>query len=163
MKIAALVAVVSAGRQARDAQLNESSDVEQRNANFGESTGLARLLMFYLDQLPGDGDANGEYVGRMLSYGCWCQIRNTAAGGIVPGHGDPVDALDEACKAWHQCRACTAMDFSTDDETCNTDYSIPYRYGEPVQCQNNSDECTVSIFINDLYRRKDVMMTSSLC
>ena len=149
MKIAALVSVVSAGRQPRDAQLNESSDVEHRNGLFGESTGLARLLMFYLSQLPGDGDANGPYVGRMLSYGCWCQIRNTAAGGIVPGHGAPVDALDKACKAWHQCRACTAMDFGTDDETCQTDYSIPYRYGESVQCQNNSDECTVSIIIND--------------
>ena len=149
MKIAALVSVVAAGRQARDAQFYESSDVEQRNGLFRESVGLARLLNFHLSQLPGDGDAHLAYTGRMLSYGCWCQIRNTAAGGIVPGHGAPVDALDEACKAWHQCRACIAMDFTTDDETCETDYSIPYRYGEPVPCQNNSGECTVSIFIND--------------
>ena len=149
MKIAALVCVVAAGRQARDAQLNESSDVEQRNVLYRESAGLAQLLWYHLARLPGDQDA--IRIDRWLSYGCWCQIRNQPAGGIVPGHGAPVDALDEACKAWHQCRACTTIDFGPDDGRCDTLYSAQTTYvldGEPPQCQINRDECTVSI--NDL-------------
>ena len=34
----------------------------------------------------------------MFSYGCWCQLRNNDAGGILDGQGLPVDQLDAACK-----------------------------------------------------------------
>ena len=83
----------------------------------------------------------------MLSYGCWCQIRNTEAEGIVAGRGAPVDALDAACKAWHQCRACTTVDFS-DVETCLPN-EIAYEVGfDPItmriDCQFNKNECSVS-------------------
>ena len=83
----------------------------------------------------------------MLSYGCWCQIRNTEAEGIVAGRGAPVDALDAACKAWQQCRACTTVDFS-DVETCLPN-EIAYEVGfDPItmriDCQFNKNECSVS-------------------
>ena len=83
----------------------------------------------------------------MLSYGCWCQIRNQDAQGIAAGHGAPVDALDEACKAWHQCRACTTVDFSADG-TCDPN-DVEYEVGlDPytmrIDCQFNPEECQVS-------------------
>ena len=83
----------------------------------------------------------------MLSYGCWCQIRNQEAEGIVPGHGTPVDELDAACKAWHQCRACTTVDFSA-EETCIPN-DVAYEVGfdpftKRIDCQANPDECRVS-------------------
>ena len=84
----------------------------------------------------------------MLSYGCWCQIRNEEAQGIVPGHGAPVDELDAACKRWHQCRACTTVDFSTDG-TCVPNEVNDYEIGwdavsQRIDCQFNPDECSVS-------------------
>ena len=46
---------------------------------------------------------------------------------ISKGRGEPVDALDAACKSWHQCRACTKID----NRNCNPSYSgHPYvQYG----------------------------------
>ena len=80
----------------------------------------------------------------MLSYGCWCQIRNQEAQGIVPGHGTPVDELDAACKRWHQCRACITIDFGTEG-TCDPNY-VGYDVGfdpvtQRIDCQFNTDEC----------------------
>ena len=79
-----------------------------------------------------------------LDYGCWCRLRNEGAAGIVAGHGTPVDALDEACKAWHQCRACTSVDF----QTCNPN-NIAYEIGfdvvtQRIDCKYNPSDCTVS-------------------
>jgi len=148
MKIAALVSVVAAGRQARDAQslfdkmLGDHNDnVEQRNFVFSETDSLYQIFQFYM----GNKGLDFSKVDDMLSYGCWCQIRNEEAQGIVPGHGQPVDALDAACKAWHQCRACTTVDFSTDG-TCVPN-EVAYEVGfDPVSmridCQFNPDECS---------------------
>ena len=174
MKIAALVSVVAAGRQARDAQSlfnkmlgDHNNNVDQRNSAFSETDSLTQIFGFYmqskgkvlsssvhwaliisrimiLNQLKGQDFSK---VIDMLSYGCWCQIRNKEAPGIVPGHGTPVDELDAACKRWHQCRACTTVDFSTDG-TCNPN-DVAYEVGfDPVtmriDCQFNPDECSVS-------------------
>ena len=85
---------------------------------------------------------------QMFSYGCWCQIRNQAVGGIVKGHGDPVDAMDGLCKAWHQCRACTNLDFG--DECVSND--VVYEVGpnpedaNRIGCIFNPTECQVSTF-----------------
>ena len=97
-----------------------------------------------LNQLKGQDFSK---VDDMLSYGCWCQIRNKEAEGIVPGRGQPVDELDAACRAWHQCRACTTVDFS-DEETCIPN-DVAYEVGfDPVTqrigCQANPNECKVS-------------------
>ena len=83
----------------------------------------------------------------VLSYGCWCQIRNQEAQGIVPGHAGPVDELDLACKRWHQCRACTAIDFSIEN-TCDPN-DIGYQVGfNPatgrIDCRANQNDCQVS-------------------
>ena len=88
----------------------------------------------------------------MLSYGCWCQIRNEEAGGIVPGRGQPVDELDAVCKAWHQCRACTTVDFNSNDfdsnESCNPNdvaYMVVFEPEEQrIDCNINLDQCPVS-------------------
>ena len=84
----------------------------------------------------------------MLDYGCWCRIRNEyggiEAGGIVPGLGTPVDALDEACKTWHQCKACTSIDF----QSCNPNdvyYEIAHNpNSKRLTCSLNSEDCSVS-------------------
>merc|ERR1712178_119685 len=148
MKIAALVSVVAAGRQARDAQSlfnkmlgDHNNNVEQRNFVFSETDSLYQIFQFYM----GNKGQDFSKVDDMLSYGCWCQIRNEEAQGIVTGHGAPVDELDAACKRWHQCRACTTVDFSTDGACIPNE--IAYEVGfDPItmriDCQFNKDECS---------------------
>ena len=55
-----------------------------------------------------------------------------------------MDALDELCKAWSQCRSCTSID----DATCDPNEK-PYEVGfDPatmrIDCQFNPDVCTVN-------------------
>ena len=127
MKIAALVSIAAASCPARDAKsffdkiIGEQENADERRSSdfpLPETEGLYKLSRFYL-QLIGGGSSMISKVNSMLSYGCWCQIRNQQANGIVAGHGAPVDALDEACKVWHQCRSCTAHDFSSNDDQSN--------------------------------------------
>merc|ERR1712136_103061 len=148
MKIAALVSVVAAGRQARDAQSlfdkmlgDHNNNIEQRNFVFSETDSLYQIFQFYM----GSKGQDFSKVDDMLSYGCWCQIRNQEAEGIVPGHGTPVDELDAACKRWHQCRACTTVDFSTEGTCVPND--VAYEVGfdpvtQRIDCQFNPDECS---------------------
>ena len=56
MKIAALVSVVAAGRQARDAQSlfkkilgDHNNNVEQRNFIFSETDSLYQIFQFYMN------------------------------------------------------------------------------------------------------------------
>ena len=158
MKIATLVYVVAAGRQARDTQL--VSDSQKNNAEprgFEIGAGFNKVLAY-----EGMNNRTSTYsstaVARYRSYGCWCQIGNYQ--GILHGRGTPVDALDEACKAWHQCRACITVDFSGNNETCHFDYIFPDKLGESIDCQINDNECTVSIFINGLSRLLSILINS---
>ena len=173
MKIAALISVVAAGRQVRDAQSLYDKMIgdnigQARGFKFSETDSLYQVLQFYLSMkgmvhtlwlivygltltLTGRiaiiKPSKGQDVAvadNLLDYGCWCRLRNEEAAGIVSGHGTPVDALDEACKAWHQCRACTSMDF----QTCNPN-NIAYEVGfNPISmridCQWNPSDCDVS-------------------
>ena len=55
-----------------------------------------------------------------------------------------MDALDELCKAWSQCRSCTTID----DGTCNPDEK-PYEVGfDPttmrIDCQFNDNDCAIN-------------------
>merc|ERR1711937_1126758 len=148
MKIAALVSVVAAGRQARDAQSlfntmlgDHNNNIEQRNFVFSETDSLYQIFQFYM----GSKGQDFSKVDDMLSYGCWCQIRNQEAEGIATGHGTPVDELDAACKRWHQCRACTTVDFSTEGTCVPND--VAYEVGfdpvtQRIDCQFNPDECS---------------------
>lgn len=148
MKIAALVSVVAAGRQARDAQSlfnkmlgGHNDSVEQRNFVFAETDSLYQIFQFYM----GNAGQDFSKVDDMLSYGCYCQIRNDAAQGIVKGRGTPVDALDAACKAWQQCRGCTTVDFS-DEGACDPN-DVAYEVGfDPItmriDCAFNPDNCS---------------------
>ena len=85
---------------------------------------------------------------KLLDYGCWCRIRNrqdfSTEFALLPGHGSPVDALDEACKAWHQCKACTTKDFNS----CDSEI-VAYEVGwntqtQRIDCQFNPSDCHVS-------------------
>ena len=88
---------------------------------------------------------NLEIASNLLDYGCWCRLRNFEAGGIVKGHGPPVDALDSACKAWHQCRKCTSVDFKTCDPN-DIDYEIDFNtQSQRINCELNSAQCSVSL------------------
>ena len=62
---------------------NERADtsVTQSKFVFAETDSLFQVLQFYLQ-------VNGKdffLADKLVSYGCWCQIRNQAAQGIVPG------------------------------------------------------------------------------
>ena len=76
------------------------------------------------DAEPSEGGDNKKDL--LINYGCWCQLRGDTPRGkvkfslqtnqsVIKGQGEPVDALDAACKEWHQCRACTKID----DRSCN--------------------------------------------
>lgn len=150
MKVAALVSVVAAGRQARDAQSlfnkmlgSHNNGLDQRNFMFAETDSLIQVFQFYL----GNAGEDFSKAGNMLQYGCWCQIRNEQAEGIVSGHGTPVDELDAACKAWQQCRTCTTVDFSTDSECIPNE--VAYEVGfdpvaQRIDCQFNPNECSIN-------------------
>ena len=85
-------------------------------------------------------------AGKLLDYGCWCRIRNEESGGVVAGHGNPVDAIDAACKAWHQCRTCTSVDFNSCDPKSGVNYEISYNpIIQRIDCQFNPGQCAVSI------------------
>ena len=87
--------------------------------------------------------------GKLLDYGCWCRIRlwdQGPAPTLLPGHGTPVDALDEACKAWHQCKACASKDFKSCDPK-NFVYEVAYdHYAQRLDCQWNPSDCQVSSY-----------------
>ena len=101
----------------------------------------------YLKPLKGQDFTLGS---KLLDYGCWCRLRtrqdfsNEVA--LVPGHGSPVDALDEACKAWHQCKACTSKDFNS----CNPEIAAYELWWDPqtqrIDCQFNPSDCQVSSY-----------------
>ena len=126
---------------------------EVLNVAFGETLQLNYLIQawgnfegFYYDWQPGQDWNQGteRIVDKILSYGCYCQLRNferykNLKEGIVPGNkiiffylrkknligeGTPVDALDEACMNWHKCQACTKID----DNQCNqrVRYEVDY-------------------------------------
>ena len=56
---------------------------------------------------------------KLLNYGCWCRFVNQEDihiyEGEIVGHGAPVDAIDAACKEWHQCRSCRTRDYESCD------------------------------------------------
>ena len=92
---------------------------------------------------------NQGIASNLLDYGCWCRLRNFEAGGIVKGHGAPVDALDSACKAWHQCRKCTSVDFKSCDPN-DIDYEVGFDIqSQRISCEFNSSQCSVSLEMMD--------------
>ena len=46
----------------------------------------------------------------MLSSGCWCQLLTSNF--LASNRGEPVNALDAACRKWHKCNQCTMIDDS---------------------------------------------------
>ena len=61
---------------------------------------VAGLVMF-LQAVP--------ILGKYVYYGCYCF--SDAQYQLDAGHGKPVDAIDSACKRFHQCYACVKKDF----------------------------------------------------
>ena len=84
---------------------------------------------------------------KLLNYGCWCRFTDE----IVFGHGTPADAIDAACKTWHQCRKCTSIDFKSCDPR-NEHYGISL---DPmtmrITCDKNPSSCGVSKVPKYLY------------
>ena len=105
--------------------------------------------MKIFETLQGQDSAMAD---KLLDYGCWCRIRNAESGGVemqkvVAGHGDPVDAIDAACKAWHHCKTCTSIDFDSCDPKSGVNYIIGgfYPNTDRIDCRYNPGQCTVSI------------------
>merc|ERR1711933_35745 len=101
------------------------------------------MLRYYLSVKGNDFSlASG-----LMSYGCWCQLRNQVAGGIVPGHGSPTDGLDSLCQKWHQCRSCTTIDST--NESCNPNETLyNANFFDPstnrVYCEFNPTNCAIN-------------------
>ena len=63
----------------------------------------------------------------------------------VLGHGAPVDAIDQLCKAWNQCRSCTTIDST--DGSCDPN-DVTYEVGSDpttnrIDCQFNDNDCAI--------------------
>jgi hypothetical protein len=75
------------------------------------------------------GEEWQETPRQMLNYGCYCQLIARR-----PGVGEPLDALDEACRAYQHCAKCNGMDHgdqtTINGEACN---AVSARY----ELQNN--------------------------
>ena len=63
-----------------DNKRTEVSEAEPKFA-FSETDSLYQVLQFYL----GNSGQNPFAADDLTSYGCWCQLRNQAAQGIVQG------------------------------------------------------------------------------
>ena len=135
MKIAALVSIAAAGRQARDAQSILERKPTHATQYLGEILGLYLMIT----------NQDTGLAAKLLDYGCWCRINNQDR--IV--HGNPVDAIDAACKEWHQCRACTAIDFNSCDPNGIVDYKALINPNKNrFDCQQNSEQCSVRLRVS---------------
>lgn len=85
-------------------------------------------------------EAKGSTVmyDQILEYGCHCNLLDTE---IKQGVGEPVDAIDEACRDWRRCRACTRMD-DVDCQPNEVDYTLWYDYKAYTgYCAKNRKGC----------------------
>merc|ERR1712166_325310 len=60
---------------------------------------------------------NSAALRNLDKYGCWCYFGSELEGMVAgpgPGRGQPVDPVDNACRALHQAYDCIIMDI--DDE-----------------------------------------------
>jgi len=150
MKISAILACAAAAKVSRharsqslfDEMFGGKADSGNERFAFSASDSLYQVFQFYLM----NGGKDFTLADTMTSYGCWCQIRNHAANGIVPGHGTPMDKLDELCHAWQQCRSCTTVD--SVDASCDPN-STPYEVGfDPItmriDCAFNPSDCAIN-------------------
>merc|ERR1711970_1359554 len=109
------------------------------NAKLNLMIRINLMIRMYLDDY--EWPITASIANTLTSYGCWCQIRNQAAGGtVVPGHGQPVDELDRLCHKWHQCRSCTTID-STECDPNTINYPIAYQQGQCASSINQHSEC----------------------
>lgn len=105
---------------------------------------VAGLIMFK-QQVP--------ILGKYVFYGCYCF--SDAQYELDAGKGRPVDAIDSACKSFHQCYRCVNKDFVQEAGQDNCDgTSRSYRFKgivDPVTqqkqivCLNNEGTCKRSI------------------
>ena len=76
----------------------------------------------------------------MLSSGCWCQLLTSNF--QISNRGEPVNAIDAACRKWHKCNQCTMID----DGAC---LGYQHNYGiaaydsqnKAYKCSNDGDPC----------------------
>lgn len=68
----------------------------------GNVNNIEIYMQFLFDQA---GEDWRDTPRQMLNYGCYCQLiaRHT-------GVGEPIDAIDEACRAYQHCSKCNGMD-----------------------------------------------------
>lgn len=95
------------------------------------------------------GKSQNAYMPRvmydeMLEYGCWCNLLDEK---LTQGIGDPVDEIDEACRAWRRCLYCTRID-DTDCQPTTASYSLFWDYKEDQYncdkdrgCAKNGCQC----------------------
>jgi len=105
---------------------------------------VAGLIMF-LQAVP--------ILGKYVYYGCYCF--SDAQYELDAGKGKPVDAIDSACKRFHQCYRCIEKDFVEDKQQSNCEgTNRSYRFKgiiDPVTqqkqiiCLNNEGSCKRAI------------------
>ena len=84
---------------------------------------------------------NGPSADDVFNYGCWCNMNN-GLDHVQKGKGQPLDAIDEACQAWHRCTTCIRMD-DTDCVPLNEKYDFltGSKYNPQVSCTDNPSGC----------------------
>lgn len=105
---------------------------------------VAGLVMF-LQAVP--------ILGKYVYYGCYCF--SDAQYQLDAGHGKPVDAIDSACKRFHQCYACVKKDFVEEKQQANCDgtgrsYKFkgivdPVTQQKQIVCLNEEGSCKRAI------------------
>jgi len=87
----------------------------------------------------GFAGAIGLIIARMDNYGCWCYLEENHN----KGKGEPVDALDEACKAMSQGYECAIHDGDAAGEPC-VPWEVLYTSATPMSPGGGSliTECT---------------------
>ena len=85
-----------------------------------------------------EASGSGVMYDQIMEYGCHCNLLDAK---LKPGVGEPVDAIDEACRDWRRCTACTRMD-DTDCLPDTVDYNLWYDYqGYAAYCAKNKNGC----------------------
>merc|ERR1712227_480883 len=133
---------------------------------------LYQIIGFYFTM---DGNLDFSVLDNAFSYGCWCQIRNlnSSSTGIVQGKGQPVDALDQLCKLWHQCRSCNGVDHPDGDCDSNNvsveigmdpaTMRIECDGSNPTACAKNNCKCDdqLAFELNQLLPQMDTQFITN--
>ena len=119
---------------------SQSTDDDQNSLAFLPDARRLRDRQNMIDWLlPPKANGPGRSVQDIKFYGCWC----LPDANKNPKQGEPVDALDAACKRANQCYFCASKDNANRDKEC-TSSGVGYAFtllGEPDSFDGRTIVC----------------------